>query len=333
MSETKKVIPNKRVIIGHSRQIKALSRLSQNKLLPSALLFSGPGGVGKYLLAHELAGALLCENPSAATRCHVCHACRLVDSGNHPDLIVLDANQREEASTDRTRELLHSLGLRSFQGGARIIIVRSAEFLALQAANALLKSLEEPRPGNHFILVTDSADRLPATVRSRCQQWCFGPLSDTELQQVLELSHLKLSSELIGMSDGSVARAHHIQAAADEIHNVRSQLGKIMGGDVDAAIVLAQQLASDRDTLRQRLEHICMIARAILRQHLSTDQYARVAVFLHNIIEADPLISERHLNPTALLSYVFATLLPTDVSGLRHTLTHSQPLLSALIAS
>ena len=75
-----------------------------------------------------------------------------------------------------------------------------------------------------------------------------------------------------------------------------------------------------------------MIARALLRQDLSIEQYARVAVFLHNMIEADPLIRERHLNPTALLSYAFATLLPTNISGLRHTLTHSQPLLSALTA-
>ena len=319
------------MIVGHDRQVKALRKLLQGNLLPSALLFGGPGGVGKYLLARELAATLLCEKPSAGNRCKECHACRLVDSGNHPDLIVLDASLKEDASTDRTKELLHSLGLRSFQGGARIVIARSAEFLSLQAANALLKSLEEPRPGNYFILVSDSPDRLPATVRSRCQQWSFGPLSENELSQLLESNGLKLLPDQVALSDGSIARAQRIQGAAAEIQELHNDFKKILAGDVDTAIVLAQKLAGDRDSLRQQIEHLCMIARAALRQNLAIEQFAQVGVFLHNLIEADALISERHLNPTALLSYTLATLLPPDISGMRHTLTHSQPVLAALL--
>lgn len=321
------------MIIGHARQLKALRKLLSNNLLPSALLFGGPGGVGKFEIAKELASTLLCEQPKAGERCKSCRSCKLADSGNHPDLIVLDASNREEASTERTRELLHSLGLRSFQGGARIVIARSAEHMVLQAANALLKSLEEPRPGNYFILVSDSPDRLPATVRSRCQQWNFGPLMQEELIRVLAKAKVNLPAELIALSDGSLARAQRIEAAGAEISELSGNLKKILAGDANTAIVTAQQIASDRDSIRQNLEHCTTIARAMLRQDLSNDQFARVAVFLHNIIEAEPLIVERHLNAAALLAYTFATLLPTSISNLHHTLTHSQPLLSALTAS
>ena len=141
--------------------------------LPHSLLFAGPKNLGKLNFAQVLAEYLLCEHPQPLA-CGHCQACQWLNAGTHPDLICI---QPEANSTtikiDQIRRLINRLSHTSQQGGYKLAIIEPAEQMNLAAANALLKTLEEP-PGNTLlILVSHTAHQLPATVRSRCQRIRF----------------------------------------------------------------------------------------------------------------------------------------------------------------
>jgi DNA polymerase III delta' subunit len=165
--------------------IEGLRAALQAGRLHHAYLFEGPPGAGKAAAARALAILLECEK---STGCGACGPCQKVEAGTHPDVIWFDMTPK--GLTERVRELLTTLGFRPHEGRARVIIFEPAHGLApvperAEAANVLLKTLEEPPPDTHFILVTAEPRRLPITVRSRCQRIRFAP--PPEADEVLEV--------------------------------------------------------------------------------------------------------------------------------------------------
>ncbi|MCO6413275.1 MAG: DNA polymerase III subunit delta' [Thiogranum sp.] len=150
-------------------------RLDQTRLqgrLPHALLISGAEGVGKQQLAERLAFSLLCENPVAnGDRCGRCPACGWLDAGSHPDLLMLGPDETGKAiKVDQIRDLCTGLGMTSHAGRYKIAIIQPADAMNVNAANSLLKTLEEPTDRTLLMLLTAAPGRLPATIRSRCQR-------------------------------------------------------------------------------------------------------------------------------------------------------------------
>ena len=158
-----------------------------------ALLLRGPAGIGKGRLARALVAASLCQQPLAdGTACGSCNACSWLDAGNHPDFrrISPAATLADEAEADadgeagegkasdkkasqqitieQIRNLSGFMALTTHRGGARVLLIDPAEAMNAAAANALLKTLEEPPPATRFVLVSSQPRRLPATVLSRC---------------------------------------------------------------------------------------------------------------------------------------------------------------------
>jgi DNA polymerase-3 subunit delta' len=149
--------------------------------LPHALLLHGMAGVGKYQLALSLAEWLLCEQPHAGGACGRCRSCNWLAQGGHPDLHLVQPRAEDDGSdkpkrgrrpisVDDVREATDMLALSSHQGGWRVVLIRPAEAMNTAAANALLKTLEEPPPRVMLILISHQPRRLLPTVRSRCQQ-------------------------------------------------------------------------------------------------------------------------------------------------------------------
>jgi DNA polymerase-3 subunit delta' len=164
-------------IVGHERPRGLLSSIFEKNRFSHALLFSGPPGVGKCTMAVELVKHLFCEKRTA---CGACRACQNVMRNAHPDLHTI----RSETSIgiDELRGVRKEVYESPYEAPLRVILIDGAEQMTHEAANALLKTLEEPPPLNLFLLVTSSEKDVPLTIRSRCMRIGFGPISREEIK-------------------------------------------------------------------------------------------------------------------------------------------------------
>lgn len=154
---------------------------AERERLPHALLLHGSAGIGKRALAMELARWLLCQAPKTDGGCGECPSCQWFAQGGHPDFRLIEpaaeAEGAEEGkkggkriSVDQVREVVEFLTLSAHQGGWRAVVLQPAEALGVAAANALLKTLEEPPPRTVFLLVSHQPRRLLPTILSRCRK-------------------------------------------------------------------------------------------------------------------------------------------------------------------
>ena len=144
--------------------------------LPHALLIAGPAGIGKRALAEAMAARLLCLSPAEGLACGQCRGCQLRIAGSHPDFLSIAPEEGGSGilKIEAVRDLTAFSQLTSQYQGHRVAIVSPAEAMNRNAANALLKTLEEPPAEMVLILVSDAPARMPATIRSRCQSYRLG---------------------------------------------------------------------------------------------------------------------------------------------------------------
>lgn len=149
---------------------RLVSQIKTNQLA-HAFLFSGEEGIGKQLFVFELARLLLCLEPSQNRTCGNCQNCDLSGNYQHPDLVIIGPEETgKPIKIDQIRELANFANKTSHSGGNKIVIINEAHKLNINSANALLKTLEEPRDDTFILLVSNLPASLPATIRSRCQR-------------------------------------------------------------------------------------------------------------------------------------------------------------------
>ncbi|HEX7039140.1 MAG TPA: DNA polymerase III subunit gamma/tau [Trueperaceae bacterium] len=218
-------------VVGQEHVKDVLASAVARGLTGHAYLFSGPRGVGKTTTARLMAMAVNCEREDPADRpCGECESCRLVRDGAHPDVIELDAASNN--SVDDVRALRERVGLASLRGGTRVWILDEAHMLSRPAANALLKTLEEPPPGLMFVLATTEPEKLPPTILSRCQHFRFRRLTDAEILGKLA----RLCSEA-GVEAEEAALALVARAADGAMRDAESLLERLLvgGGPITAS--------------------------------------------------------------------------------------------------
>lgn len=170
-------------IVGHQEAISMLRRLVDSGRVPHAMLVVGPKGIGKGLIAHTLAAAMLCQ-ANAGKPCGVCTSCRKITASSHPDLVHFESNG-ENLKIEQMRDLQSAAALSPVMGGRRAVIIEDAERLTLPAANSLLKILEEPSQSLLFILTANSLHSLLNTIVSRCRIFRLAPVAADSLAVAL----------------------------------------------------------------------------------------------------------------------------------------------------
>lgn len=171
-------------VIGQESALRILRGAMERGRLASSYLFAGEEGIGKRFAAFNLAKALNCLEPVGADACGRCPSCRKMEAGTHLDFRVVEPDG-DQIKVEQIREVEEILSLKPYEGGVKTVVVDDAERMNTYAANAFLKTLEEPSPQTLIVLVTSNPDWLPLTIRSRCSRVNFTPLSPADCEAVV----------------------------------------------------------------------------------------------------------------------------------------------------
>jgi len=243
--------------------------------LPHALMFAGAKGIGKRHLAHIFAQLLLCLSPIEGASCGKCRGCLLNKTNNHPDLLVIEPEEGSKAiKIDQVRELIEDLGKTAQQGGYKVVVLEPAEAMNTNAANALLKSLEEPAANTLLILVCHTPSAVLPTIRSRCQMRLLP--TPTPEQVVHWLKPLMVGTnipveKLMEAAGGAplTALAYLQSDALEQRDNWLLQLVRLSSSQVSAIEVAAQWHKEDVAGL---MEWFLLWLHSVMRWQLGVEQ-------------------------------------------------------------
>ncbi len=232
------------------------STLDQGRL-PHAILLTGQQGMGKAVFAGILANMLLCQKPSKNHEpCGTCPGCVQLKAGTHPDFYRIEflvdektGKESKEIKIGQIRELTEKLALSSHHGGYKVAVLNPADAMNINASNSLLKTLEEPSDNTVLVLVCTQPARLPATVRSRCQQIRIEtPDKDEALRWMTAQGHGETAATYLDLALGAPLEALK-QAQTESIEARREHFASLVGileGRV-SPLTVAQAWAKDED--------------------------------------------------------------------------------------
>jgi len=243
-------------IYGQEGPIAVLRNAIGNARVPHAFLFYGAEGIGKRTTALVFAKALNCKE-GVTDACDACASCRKIDSGNHPDLLLIKPEGQFIKVAD-IKELQERLRFRPLEGAKRVVIIDDAERMNITSANSLLKTLEEPSPTNVFVLVSSRPHLLPMTILSRCHRLRFNPVQRDVIADFLVKKNALEPSEaviLAASAGGSIGRALSLHKG-DYLALRKSILGGVSTETLDplGCLALAGALAGDKEEILEALD-------------------------------------------------------------------------------
>jgi len=273
-------------IYGHQKQIGMLQKAMVQQRIGHSYVFSGLAAIGKKTLALEFAQALNCENVDEKNgACGQCASCRKMIHGNHPDMHILET-QAQFIRIDAIRNIQEQMTFKPLEGRRRLFVINDADKMNEQAANALLKTLEEPSADNIIILVTARPYWLPQTILSRCRHVRMNPLSaETVARFLIEQKQMDSAkaSLLASLSAGSIGQA--LELDSQDMIAFRAELSRLLTaagqGDPLGLLSLASFLGQDKKEIKQGLK----ILNTYFRDALVYKETAQASL----IINADDL--------------------------------------------
>ena len=261
-----------RDIIGQERAIKALKTVAGREDLPHAFLFSGLPGVGKKTVAVNFAKVVNCSNRVDGDCCDECSACIRANGGGFPDLLVIEAID-QFIGIDVIRSLDEELSFPPLEGRKRVIIIDEAHKMTDEAANALLKTLEEPPPDNVIILVVPEPGMLLPTVVSRTCHLRFQPLTDRAVADILvsrQFLDPETSEAVARISSGSIERAlNYLESQfVERKQTIKDRILEVFSCDINRMFEITREWASEGDFLLDDIDMLKMWWRDLIVKNL-----------------------------------------------------------------
>ncbi len=269
------------MLIGHQRIWNFLTGSFVNNKLAHACLFVGPPQIGKKTIALELAKLVQCQNQKPEDKkrhyCGTCEDCRRIEKGYHPDVILIEQNSQASAKEQnepseqtlknneikigQIRDLQHQISLSPFSAQYKFVILDSAQHLTQEAANCLLKTLEEPPQKSILVLIASSWQKLLPTITSRCQVIKFLPVKSEEITQGLKKMGYKdeqIIKQAVRFSCGLPGRAIRFAGDAqlrEEQKQIVDNLEKLTKKDLAAKFKYARELAQNVFLAQEALDN------------------------------------------------------------------------------
>jgi len=257
-------------LLGQGPVLRPIFEAARSDRLHHCYLFEGPPSVGKHTAAVRLAMAAACTERSAVLPCGQCPTCIQMSKGLHPDLIEVGPDPKKKTpliSRAQSREVVRQVGLRSYNARWRTFVIDPADLLRPEAANALLKTLEEPPSGTGFVLVTARASSLLPTILSRAQRVRFRPVPHADLVTWLEGRGVDQAERVARLAQGSPGRALALAkdglASVDEL---RAQVLDVLAGGVVGIVPYAEKLVrGDRARWHKRVQALLDVLEGLVR--------------------------------------------------------------------
>jgi DNA polymerase III subunit delta' len=280
-------------IKGHVPQLKLLENAMSGGKLAHAYIFSGPSQVGKRSIARKLAQFLLCQHDSA---CQDCVNCKTFSAGSNADYLEINAD--DAIKIDAIRDLTYKLALKPYAGKYKVAVINDAHNLTQEAANALLKVLEEPKDQTLMVLVTDNFHRLLPTISSRAQKLNFGPVDEQVFAEWLQANGYPQPDPAFAGKPGHVLQMANAPEALEQDDENSLALRKFLGGSMGEKLLLASELA-ERETLglKNLMDHWLHH----LRMRLKSEPTPEVAKKITGVLRAQKLL-DQNVNSKLLLS-------------------------------
>lgn len=242
-------------LLGQEKAKKFLLRSLAADRIPHAYIFKGPDGVGKKLFARGVAMAVNCRDNSRVGACGECVSCRKYRSRNHPDFLVIQP-EKGVIKIDQVRQMSRELSYPPYESAMRVVVLEDVHTMRREAANSLLKTLEEPPEGNLLILTAESSQEVLATLSSRCQVVPFFPLSQNDtvtilVQQGVEAEAAPLLARLAEGSPGAALRYQKTDMVVlcRELITLLTDPGVDPDRDVGKFLLMAEKMALLKDDL------------------------------------------------------------------------------------
>jgi DNA polymerase III subunit delta' len=261
-------------MIGHEWAVQLLRGHVAREKTRHAYLFTGPQGVGRRTLALRLAQALNCPQPLVSGEpCRSCRSCQQIERMQYPDLTVIRSEQPGGTlKVDQVRELQHSLSLAPYAARYRVALLLNFEEANPNAANALLKTLEEPHSQVILILTAESAERLLPTIVSRCEVLRLRPLSLEVINQGLQAQagvpaeQAGLLAHLSGGRPGYALNLFQQPERLSQRQTRLAELSRLLASSRFERFVYAEAISKDKEELREALQVWLSFWRDVLLQ-------------------------------------------------------------------
>ncbi len=259
-------------LVGQDQAQKFLARSLAAERLAHAYLFRGPEGVGKQLFARKLAAAINCEQRKGIVACGICRSCKKMDAGSHPDFLHV-APEKGAIKIAQIRTLIKQLSFAPYEAQTRVVLIEDVHTMRKEAANSLLKTLEEPPADNILILTADSAGNVLQTILSRCQSVPFYSLTAEETKTILMQQEEEMEPEtatlLARLSEGSPGKGllfykKDLVPLRDELVTLLADAASSSDLHTGRLLLLAESMAA----LKENLSHLLGLIRLWLRDCL-----------------------------------------------------------------
>lgn len=260
-------------IIGQEKAVRMLLGILIRQKVASSYLFCGETGIGKKTAAVDFAKALNCLNPQPAgpritsdspvDACEECASCSKIKAGVHPDFLLISPEERL-IRIEEVRIIDDALSYKPFEGRKKTVIVDDAETMNISAANAFLKTLEEPPQDSVIILVSSRPDLLPETIRSRCSRINFFPLSKASCREVL--AEKEKDAEKFSLA-ARLSMGRPGIALSSDLHEERKWVLNLLRGMLHAE----KDGWSSRDEMQRWFDHALVLLRDMTVLKLTDD--------------------------------------------------------------
>lgn len=244
-------------IFGNDKIKKLLETSIKSNNLVHSYMFVGSSGIGKKLFATEFAKVILCESNDDA--CNSCSSCVKFNSGNHPDLAVIDTDDGKNIKIDQVRNLQEQIAEKPIISNKKVYIINNSDLMTTEAQNCLLKTLEEPPEYAVIILVLSNESKLLTTIKSRCTKISFKNLSKSDLNNYARLNNIQFNENMLDICDGSISKLLSLEKNSELYNNIDKTISDLALKDIVDVWNEAEFLYKSKENINDALDYFNIV--------------------------------------------------------------------------